>query len=59
LNTKNGNKNLVGQIQLNEELFNHNHPKSRKLNKAYRTTEQARTELIEHYKFAHDLNLLD
>jgi hypothetical protein len=55
LNAKNGSKNLIGQIQINDELFKHSHPKSRKINSNFRNTEQARNELINHYKYAHNL----
>lgn len=56
LNTKNGNKNLIGQLEINEELSRHSHPKSRKINQKLRTTDQARVELIDHYKYSHKIN---
>lgn len=47
------NGDIVGQIKLKEELFRHKNPQSRILDKnsnKQRTTEQARQELIDHYK---------
>jgi hypothetical protein len=56
LKTINGNRRLVGQLKLNEELSNHGHPKSRKMpNNKLRNTEQTLEELLEHYKFFHNL----
>ncbi len=56
LRTLNGNRRLVGQLKLNEELSKHVHPKSRKMsNNKLRNTEQTFQELLEHYKFFHNL----
>lgn len=56
LKTINGNRRLIGQLKLNDELSAHGHPKSRKMsNNKLRNTEQALTELLEHYKNFHNL----
>lgn len=56
LKTVNGNKRLIGQLKLNEELSIHGHPKSRKMtNGKFRNTEQALLEILEHYKHFHNL----
>lgn len=55
LKTVNGNRRLIGQIKINEELSRHGHPKSRKIKNKLRNTEQALSELLEHYNFFHKL----
>jgi len=52
LKTINGNRRLIGQIKINEELSRHGHPKSRKMpNNKIRKTEEPLSELLEHYKY--------
>ena len=53
-------KSLIGQLKINDELKNHNHPKSRNLTSKEgkvkkRTTDEEKEELINHYRFAHNL----
>lgn len=56
LKTVNGNRRLIGQLKLNEELSIHGHPKSRKMtNGRFRNTEQALSEILDHYKHFHNL----
>ena len=55
LNTINNNKRLVGQKKLIDELMRHNHPSSRKINNEFRDTEQSKLELLEHYRYSHNL----
>lgn len=55
LKTVNSNRRLIGQIKINEELSRHSHPKSRKIKNKLRNTEQALSELLEHYYFVHKL----
>jgi hypothetical protein len=56
LKTINQNRRLIGQVRLNEELSRHGHPKSRKMqNNKFRNTEQALSELLEHYRYFHNL----
>lgn len=47
-------RNPIGQVDILEELTNHNHPKSRLINKKQRNTAQAARELADHYIFAHN-----
>jgi len=56
LKTINENRRLIGQVKLNDELSRHGHPKSRKMqNNKFRNTEQALSELLEHYHYFHNL----
>jgi hypothetical protein len=55
INTINHNKRLVGQKKLIAELANHGHPSSRKIKDEFRNTEQSKSELLDHYRYAHNL----
>ena len=56
LNQLENSKNPVNQQSVRNELKLHGHPSSRKnLNGTFISTIQQRKELIEHYKFAHNL----
>ena len=45
------------QTHINKELGKHKHVKSRKMpNGHFRRTEEARTELGNHYRYAHQMN---
>lgn len=55
LNAVTNNRRLIGQKKLIDELMKHNHPSSRKINNEFRDTEQSKLELLEHYKYAHNL----
>ena len=44
----------ISQPDLLKELYLHSHPKSKKMpNGNFRTTQEGRIELSEHYKYAH------
>ena len=45
--------NGMNQQDINKELKEHGHPSSRKIEGRYRITNEARQELIDHYKYAH------
>jgi hypothetical protein len=45
--------NFISRATIEEELANHAHPKSRKIAGVWRTTAQAKIELLEHYCHSH------
>jgi hypothetical protein len=47
---------MISQRLINEELQAHGHLKARLINRIPRTVEQAKKELMDHYKYAHGLN---
>jgi hypothetical protein len=51
--------NGVNQQDINKELKEHGHPSSRKIDGRYRITNEARLELIEHYRYAHGVHVPD
>ncbi len=56
LKTINQNRRLIGQVKLNDELSRQGHPKSRKMqNNKFRNTEQALSDILEHYHYFHNL----
>lgn len=49
--------NHINQQDINKELKEHGHPSSRKIEGRYRLTNEARQELIEHYRYSHGYGL--